>query len=297
MKSSSLPLVFGLIGALGMGAMFWRENRVLRARLAELEAEPAKRPVTHSAAGPQSAGVSPNRASDQKPESRQPPRNPGKGPNDAKPLKAVPGKDGLFEVTDADGQVLLKAKQTELANLAVQAAQIQQAERIKYPHGPSWAPGQAAGPPDTQDASDQPTAWAPQEQDGGREWLSLKYAKAVELSEITVYESYNPGALNRIVAVLPDGSEKVLWSGTTAADSGFIERVVKVPPGIRSDQIRLELDTARVPGWNEIDAVEVTARDGSRQWATEATASSYYGQNRGIAPAAVMENSKDIRGL
>lgn len=296
MKSPSLPLVFGLIGALGMGAMFWIENRQLKARLAALEAGTGAGPAVRSAAGQGRAEGSSRALFSGKPEAAASSRSPGKKKENRGPLKAVQGRDGLFEVTDADGQVLLKARQTDLANLAVQAADILQAERIKYPGGPSWSPGQSAGPPDTQDASDQPTAWAPQQQDGGKEWLSLKYAKAVELGEITVYESYNPGALTRILALLPDGSEKVLWSGTTPADSGFIERVVKVPPGIRSDQIRLELDTSRVPGWNEIDAVEVTGRDGSRQWASEATASSYYGQNKGQPSAAAMENLRDIPG-
>ena len=38
----------------------------------------------------------------------------------------------------------------------------------------------------------------------------------------------------------------------------------------------LHLDTTRVSGWNEIDAVELIGRDGSRQWATSAKASSSY---------------------
>jgi hypothetical protein len=79
---------------------------------------------------------------------------------------------------------------------------------------------------------------------------------------------------------MPNGSEKTIWEGTEDTDTGIVERAVKVPKGIRSDQIRIELDTSRVPGWNEIDAVELVGTDGSRQWATESTASSYYGQGR-----------------
>jgi len=40
------------------------------------------------------------------------------------------------------------------------------------------------------------------------------------------------------------------------------------------------LDRRRVPGWNEIDAVELVGRDGSRQWATSAIASSSYAEPR-----------------
>ena len=46
---------------------------------------------------------------------------------------------------------------------------------------------------------------------------------------------------------------------------------------IAADQFhRVDFDRARVPGWNEIDAVELVGRDGSRQWATSAKASSSY---------------------
>jgi hypothetical protein len=44
--------------------------------------------------------------------------------------------------------------------------------------------------------------------------------------------------------------------------------------------VRVYLDTAKVPGWNEIDAVELIGRDGTRQWAVSATASSTYAQGR-----------------
>ncbi|WP_035613218.1 hypothetical protein [Haloferula sp. BvORR071] len=159
---------------------------------------------------------------------------------------------------------------------------------IKKPGGPSWSPGQAAGAPDTATHGDFATAWASQSQDGGKEWLQLKYAGTTEIGEVVVHESYNPGAISRVVAMMPDGGEQVLWEGTQdpgtagqARNSSFT-----VPPGISSDQIRVEMDTARVPGWNEIDAVELVGRDGKRQWATESTASSYYGEGRALGATA-----------
>ena len=41
----------------------------------------------------------------------------------------------------------------------------------------------------------------------------------------------------------------------------------------------MTLDTNRAPGWNEIDAVELLG-PGGRQWASDARASSNYGQAR-----------------
>lgn len=45
---------------------------------------------------------------------------------------------------------------------------------------------------------------------------------------------------------------------------------------VRAQSVKVYLDTARVLGWNEIDAVEIVGRDGSRQWATASRASSSY---------------------
>ena len=45
--------------------------------------------------------------------------------------------------------------------------------------------------------------------------------------------------------------------------------------------VKLYLDSAGVPGWNEIDAVELVGRDGSHQWARSATASSTYAERGG----------------
>jgi hypothetical protein len=141
----------------------------------------------------------------------------------------------------------------------------------------SWSHRQAAGPPDTPEAGDYRTAWAPRSQDGGAEWLKLKYPQATEIATINIHETYNPGAVSKVTARLPDGSEKVIWEGVEPGGTAPVETTIQVPPGVRSDQITVHMDTTRVAGWNEIDAVEIIGRDGKSQWASESSASSYYG--------------------
>ena len=192
-------------------------------------------------------------------------------------VQALP--DGRFVVRVPGGSELppLSAADTEALAESIQTALVEAAS--SRPNGPSWSPGQAAGPPDTEAHADQPTAWASTQADGGIEWLELTYKQAVDIREINIHESFNPGALARVLAIQPDGSPKTLWEGTTPADGEVIERSLPIPPGTRANTVRLELDTSRVPGWNEIDAVELVGADGSRQWAAEARASSYYGGN------------------
>jgi len=187
--------------------------------------------------------------------------------------------DGRFVLRVPGGSELppLSAAETEALASTLQAALVDAA--AKRPNGPSWSPGQAAGPPDTDSHGDHRTAWAAAAADGGTEWLEVTFNTAVPIRELNIHETFNPGALARIHAVLPDGSLKLLWEGTTPAESESVERSLPIPPGTHGNRIRLELDTSRVTGWNEIDAVELVGTDGSRQWAAEATASSYYGQS------------------
>lgn len=139
----------------------------------------------------------------------------------------------------------------------------------------AWGPEQAIGSPDS-GAGDQRTAWASLQADGGEQWLETTFAKPVEVAQVRVIENDNPGAVVRIVAVLDGGTEIPLWSGEEPKLAPPANQIFSVRPGVVAAKVRIILDTNKVPGWNEIDAVELIGRDGSRQWATSATASSTY---------------------
>jgi hypothetical protein len=139
-----------------------------------------------------------------------------------------------------------------------------------------WGPEQMTGAPDTFQAGDISTAWAPMAQDGGTEWAALDFERAVEIAEVRVRETYNPGAISKITALLPNGSETVLWEGVEPPAEAPVDMSFSVPPGTVASSVKVYLETSRVPGWNEIDAVELVGRDGSRQWARHAKVSSSY---------------------
>ncbi|HWB04604.1 MAG TPA: hypothetical protein VG796_16365 [Verrucomicrobiales bacterium] len=291
MKQSTFILSVSLALASGSAAWLLIENARLRSEASHIPPETQGRnSLPKVVAGPVSqptAGGGRNTTS-----GRTPDKNSKRsGADKALPsatagaFNVVDNGDGTFTVSDAAGswQQVMNPEQWREFRQKVEMAMT--AATTKRPGGPSWSPGRAAGPPDTPNHGDHATAWASQAPDGGKEWLQLKYSKSVEISEINILESYNPGALSKVSAIMPDGSEKIIWEGRENPEEGVVERAVKVPKGIRSDQIRIELDTSRVPGWNEIDAVELVGTDGSRQWAAESTASSYYGQNRGLLTA------------
>jgi hypothetical protein len=142
----------------------------------------------------------------------------------------------------------------------------------------NWGPEQVLGPPNTHAAGDIPTAWAPLSSRGGAEWLQVNYDRAVDISEIRVRETYNPGAIAKVVAVLPNGREAIVWEGVTPPVEAPIDTAFGAPAGLQAQSVKIYFDRTRAPGWNEIDAVELVGRDGSRQWASSAAASSSFAE-------------------
>lgn len=141
---------------------------------------------------------------------------------------------------------------------------------------PAWSPMQIVGAPDSA-AGDQRTAWAPATQDGGEEWILATFAKPVDPATIIVRENSAPGAIVRISAVTEAGSELPLWEGNAPQAGAVSDTPFPVSPGYPVQRVKIYLDTKKVPGWNEIDSVQLVGRDGTRQWAQSASASSYYG--------------------
>jgi hypothetical protein len=148
----------------------------------------------------------------------------------------------------------------------------------------AWGPEQVTGPPDTDRAGDFQTAWASREPDRGAEWLRADFDRPVELGQVRVRETYNPGAISKITAVV-SGQEFLLWEGTAGGGQAPRDFVVNAPAGLYAQSVVVQLDTSRVAGWNEIDAIGLVGRDGSRQWASAVNASSTYADRSGPALA------------
>lgn len=212
------------------------------------------------------------------------------------------------EASFHDARTQLQIAEQKLANANVQMAQLDQRVRqlesgrslrlgprtgfvpadvippemgFVSPAKRGWGPEQAAGDPDTMQAGDISTAWAPREQDGGEEWLKLDYEKFVDIAEVRVRETYNPGAISKVTAFLANGTEVTLWEGVEPKSVAPVEMSFTIPDSVNAKSVKVYLDTKRVPGWNEIDAVQIIGRDGSQQWAQQATASSTYAEPQG----------------
>lgn len=147
--------------------------------------------------------------------------------------------------------------------------------------GRAWGPEQATGAPNSPAfLGDHPTAWASLTEDRQDEWLLLSYEKSVPVSAILVYESYNPGALRQIDQV---SGERVytLWKSRdpvqVSKDGRYVARIELKQP-ITLSQIRLEIKSTEIRGWNEIDAVGLEESGGMIHWAIRAESSSTYAE-------------------
>lgn len=126
-----------------------------------------------------------------------------------------------------------------------------------------FSAGQATGAQDTLQAGDYDTAWASAGADDGEETLELTYEYPVYPHAVEIYESYNPGA---VVAVEVYDAESDAWVAAWQGEAAVTEEPYRInllqldAPGIRTNRIRLVLDTAAVPGFNEIDAVQLFGR-------------------------------------
>jgi hypothetical protein len=176
--------------------------------------------------------------------------------------------------------------------LALAVASLGQEEHRGIPGGRAlnkrpWGPEQATGEPDTFEEGDHTTAWASLHADNGPEWLKVEFEREVNVAEVRIRETFNPGAVIRVTAFDKEGKQEVLWEGREPVHDfpgDFVVFVAK-ERNIVSKSVKIHLDTRLVHGWNEIDAVRLVARDGTGQWASRVTASSTWAERaRGEPP-------------
>jgi hypothetical protein len=124
----------------------------------------------------------------------------------------------------------------------------------------SWSAENVLGAPDVFPASgDNAHAWASLGADTGPEWIEVGYANPTPISAIDIVETYNPGAVHRVLLRTASGEQIVAYAGA-AGTAGGAARMQKIAIACTAEPIvavRVELDSQAVPGWNELDAIGV----------------------------------------
>ena len=128
--------------------------------------------------------------------------------------------------------------QTAATNGAA-AANAQWAQRVvgfsSQHDGLGSAAVQACGRPKVFPAyGDKQGAWAPGA-NSGSSWIELEFARAVYMCGIEIYETFNPGAVVRVMVLSPQGVWESAWRGdpaqmTLPARSRVFSPPIKPPP-------------------------------------------------------------------
>jgi hypothetical protein len=124
-----------------------------------------------------------------------------------------------------------------------------------------WSANQATGAPNVDKYADDGKAWTSKTPDAGIEWLDLKYPRPVHAEEIRIRESCGSGAVIKVELFDDQGTSHTAWAGNDpTTDLNYL--IVKVPKtGYKTDRVKITLATNVVPGWNEIDAVQLVGSD------------------------------------
>ncbi len=142
---------------------------------------------------------------------------------------------------------------------AIQAAASSSYNDAKDAEG--WSANQATGAPNVDKYGDDGAAWTSKTPDGGIEWLDLKYAKPVHATEVRVRESCGSGAVIKIEIYDELGQAHAVWQGAdpTTELNYFMVKFPKTT--FKTDRVKITLATNVVPGWNEVDAVQLVGMD------------------------------------
>lgn len=169
-----------------------------------------------------------------------------------------------------------------------------------------YGASQVTGPPNVEVHGDNGRAWAAKHLDRGEEWIAVGFDEPRAAVAVVICESFNPGAIAGVdVGIAGDqrGESEIrpVWtsSGVKSTESPGEKKVTVIPLSTSKDKIQgvtVHIDERRVSGWNEIDAIGlIDADSGAIHWATEAVASSSYGDTPTVTTIGKHWNSRPVR--
>ncbi|GAB3824088.1 LamG-like jellyroll fold domain-containing protein [Hymenobacter jeollabukensis] len=142
--------------------------------------------------------------------------------------------------------------------------------RFSTEYSSSWAASMATGTPNVYPQhGDISGTWASSAADGTREYLVLRFDNPAPAKRILIWETYNPGAIDTVFVRNPSTNAWVPVYTATAAAAGSNSRILNINFPLTTfavRDVRLAINSAAVPGWNEIDAVALSDEAATYQW-------------------------------
>jgi len=176
-------------------------------------------------------------------------------------LEAIPDK------TEEEGYDVYK--NTELVFIIPKSKLCNEPEEIQWvtkaevssTYGDGWGPLDLLGPPRVFPShGDIKGAWAPKTSKGTNEWLLVHYDKPMHVSGIYIFETNNPGYVNKVsVLSIEDNNWIEVWSIPAITPAEKVARAFYIPfdrpTPFTTQSIRVDIDCMTAPSWVEIDCV------------------------------------------
>ncbi len=192
------------------------------------------------------------------------PSAPAPGPAPALAVPAAAASDNSAETTSKLAGAAWALKQDEIKNDPNGQWAIQASASSTYGDAQgtaAWSANQVTGPPNVDKYGDNGNAWTSKTPDAGIEWIDMKYPRPVHATEVRVRESCGSGAVIKVEVFDDKGTASPVWAGNDpTTDLNYL--IVKFPKTtFKTDRVKVTLATNVVPGWNEIDAVQLVGTD------------------------------------
>jgi hypothetical protein len=124
----------------------------------------------------------------------------------------------------------------------------------------SYSANQVVGGPSVDHYGDNTSSWVPKTEDGGIEWIDLKFPKPVHATEVRVRESCGSGAVIKVELFDEQGAGHAVWAGNDPTkDLNYL--MVKFPKtAYKTARVKVTLATNVVPAAGGDGAI------GGRNW-------------------------------
>ena len=112
-------------------------------------------------------------------------------------------------------------------------------------------------------AGESPCAWTPYNADSqGEEWIKVGFGVALRAKQVVVAENHNAGAITRVFAYTPNSTEVLIYEDHAPYAGKESARLLSIPikdSTLVISAVKVVLNPARVRGYNQIDAVGISA--------------------------------------
>jgi outer membrane protein OmpA-like peptidoglycan-associated protein len=152
------------------------------------------------------------------------------------------------------------AAPTAQAQTVLWAAKVEEVSSQKAKGKEPFAPEKVLGEPNAQPLGQiSNEAWIPAK-DGSNEFIEVRFAKSIIAQQVTVIESFNPGSVTKIELIDIKGEHHEVYTNKNPGPLPEAFRTLQVkfkPEKYRTVGVRVTMNTAKVEGVNQIDAIGV----------------------------------------